>query len=238
MTSRILLAATFAVISIATTYGQVWFDMGVKGSYGITMMSNKNIFDDRDVDYQISGGYGFGVSVGTHFGDHQGIIVEYMRSTGKQNFDEELGVVQSNNYEWSTNDVLLLYRYTGYGAYFEVGPKIAFVSDVMNTYHDQPTMDVTHLFEDKWISGVVGFGSYLGGSDLFSMQIGLRLYYQFGDMINEDGQALDLPPPAYIDYDTYKQTNLISAQLHLEFNYAFGRFAKESCHDRWKLILF
>jgi hypothetical protein len=235
-TSRFILVATFTIISVATTYGQVWFDMGVKGSYGITMMSNKNIFDDRDVDHQISGGYGIGVSIGTHFGDHQGVIVEYMRSSGKQDFDEELGVVQSNNYEWTTNDVLILYRYTGYGAYFEVGPKIGFVSDVMNTYHGNPTMDVTHLFEDKWISGVLGFGSYLAGSDLFSLQIGLRLYYQFGDMINEDGQAMDLP--AYIEYDSYEKTNLISAQLHLEFNYAFGRFAKTSCHDRWKLILF
>jgi len=235
--SRILLVLTIAITTYTMSFGQVWFDLGVKGSYGLTMMSNKNIFDDREVDHKITGGYGYGVSLGTHFGDHQGILVEYMRSTGKQNFDEEGGAtVQTNNYEWSTNDVLLLYRYTGYGAYFEIGPKLSFVSDVMNTYHDQPAMDVTNLFEDQWISGVVGFGSYLAGSDVFSLQIGLRLYYQFGDMINEAGQAANLP--AYIEYDSYKETNLIGALLHLEFNYAFGRFAKESCRDRWKLILF
>jgi hypothetical protein len=159
-----------------------------------------------------------------------------MRSSGKQTFNEEKGMVQTNTYDWSTNDVLILYRYTGYGAYFEVGPRISFVSDVMNTYHDQAAMEVTELFEDKWISGVIGFGSYLAGSDVFSVQIGMRLYYQFGDMINEAGQAANLP--AYIEYDTYKKTNAIAAQLHLEFNYAFGRFAKASCRDRWKLILF
>jgi len=234
--SKWLLVLTLTVVTYTLGVAQVWFDLGLKGSYGMTMMANKNIFDDRDVDHKITGGYGFGASIGTHFGDHQGVIVEYMRSTGRQNFSEEMGGVQSNNYEWSTNDVLLLYRYTGYGAYFEVGPKLSFVSDVMNTYHDQPTMDVTKYFEDNWISGVVGFGSYLAGSDLFSLQIGLRLYYQFGDMINKDGQALNLP--AYIEYETYKKTNLIAAQLHLEFNYAFGRFAKASCRDRWKLILF
>jgi hypothetical protein len=235
--SKNLLVLAFTVTTYSIGFGQVWFDMGVKGSYGITMMANKNIFDDREVDHKITGGYGFGVSLGTHFGDHQGVLIEYMRSKGKQNFDEEMGsVVQANNYNWSTNDVLLLYRYTGYGAYFEVGPKLSFVSDVMNTYRDQPTMDVTPYFEDKWISGVIGFGSYIAGSDLFTLQIGLRLYYQFGDMINADGQALNLP--AYVEYDSYKKTNAVAALLHLEFNYAFGRFAKASCRDRWKLILF
>ena len=235
--SRSLLVLTFTVMAYTMSFGQLWFDLGVKGSYGMTMMANKNIFDDRDVDHKITGGYGYGVSLGSHFGDHQGILVEYMRSTGRQDFDEERGtIVQSNNYEWSTNDLLLLYRYTGYGAYFEIGPKMSFVSNVTNTYHDLPEIDVTHLFEDKWISGVVGFGSYLAGSEVFSLQIGLRFYYQFGDMLNDAGQAENLP--VYIEYDNYEKTNLIGAMLHLEFNYAFGKFAKESCRDRWKLILF
>ena len=116
---KYLLLLTLAIVSYSTSSAQTWFDLGVKGSYGMTMMANTNIFDDRDVDHKITGGYGFGVSLGAHFGDHQGVLVEYMRSTGRQNFNEELGTVQTNNYEWSTNDVLLLYRYTGFGAYFE-----------------------------------------------------------------------------------------------------------------------
>lgn len=234
--TRILFSVVLTIVTYSIGIGQVWFDLGVKGTYGITMMANKNIFDDRDIDHQITGGYGFGVSLGAHFGDHQGVLIEYMRGYGKQNFNEEIGTLQTNNFSWTTNDVLVLYRYTGYGAYFEVGPKVSFVSDVMNAYHDQPTTDVSNLFEDTWISGVVGFGSYIAGSELFSLQIGLRLYYQFGDMINAEGRALNLP--AYIEYDTYTKTNLIAAQLHLEFNYAFGRFAKASCNDRWKLIIF
>lgn len=233
---RGILTTVIIVAACSFLSAQVWFDLGLKGTYGLTMMANKNIFDDRDVDHQLSAGYGFGASIGVHFGDHQGFLFEYMRSTGKQKFDEETGTTQHNNYEWSSNDVLILYRFTGYGAYFEIGPKISFMSDVMNTYHDMPAADVSQFFEDKLYSGVLGFGSYLAGSDLFSLQIGVRLHYQFGDMVNAEGQANNVP--AYIEYDTYKKTNAIAAQLHLEFNYAFGRFAKASCRDRWKLILF
>ena len=234
---RNLKSLTLAVICcFCTTYAsaQLWFDLGVKGAYGLTMMLNKNVFDDREVDHNVNMGYGFGGNLGIHFNDHQGIQLEYMRSTGKQIFDIESSGLEKLRYDWTTNDVMLLYRYTGYGAFFEIGPKVSFLSSIDLEAATQENVDM--YFEDKWYSGVLGFGSYIAGSDLFSIQIGLRLHYQFSDMVNDMGQDMDFPVGEM--YEEYKKTNLVMAQLHLEVNYAFGRFAKESCRDRWKLILF
>ena len=235
--AKVLLVLLLAGTISTQLSGQLWFDIGAKGSYGITMMLNNNIFDDRDVDHKVSWGYTYGVSLGVHFDDHNGILVEYMRARGNQDFDDErMGAAMPISYEWNTNDVLLLYRYTGYGGFFEIGPRVSFVSDVSSIYHEGPSQDVTGQFESTWYSGVLGFGTYLAGSDLFSIQAGIRLHYQFGDMLNESGQEANLP--VYEEYETYKKTSAIAAQFHIEFNYAFGRFAKESCRDRWKLILF
>jgi len=224
-------------ISCATAQG-AWFDIGVKAAYGLTMMGNNNVFDDRQIDHRISGGYGFGVNVGVHFGQNSGVLVEYMRSTGTQKFDDESTPTTSLiDYKWNSNDVLLLYRFSGNGGYFEIGPKVSFLSD-MTLDVEAATVpdDVNVYFEDTWFSGVLGFGTYIAGSDVFTIQAGIRLHYQFGDMVNDAGA--DIGYPVGEIYDTYKKTYLIMAQAHIEFNYAFGRFAKESCRDRWKLILF
>jgi len=235
---RVLLSAAVTIVAMSLSFAQgTWFDIGVKGAYGITMMANKNIFDDRQIDHRLSGGYGFGVTLGAHFAEDHGILVEYMRSTGGQKFDDErTATKQLIDYEWTTNDVLLLYRFSGNGGYFEIGPKVSFVSDIMRELEGTPMTDVSDFYEDKWYSGVLGFGTYIAGSEVFTIQAGIRLHYQFGDMVNESGQAAGFPVNE--TYESYDKTNLIMAQIHLEVNYAFGRFARRSCRDRWKLILF
>jgi hypothetical protein len=230
----ILLLSTFAPMS-----GQqgAWFDIGIKGAYGLTMMGNNNVFDDRQIDHRISGGYGFGINLGVHFGQNSGVLVEYMRSTGTQKFDDESTPTTSLiDYQWSTNDVLLLYRFSGNGGYFEIGPKMSFLSDMTLEVEGASIDDVEMFYEDTWFSGVLGFGTYIAGSDLFTIQAGIRLHYQFGDMVSDAGETSGYPVGNV--YDDYKKTYLIMAQAHIEFNYAFGRFAKNSCRDRWKLILF
>ena len=235
---RMIVLVIIAFCATVPVFAQgAWFDIGIKGAYGLTMMGNKNIFDDRNIDHRISGGYGFGVSLGVHFGQNSGVLVEYMRSTGNQKFDDES--TSSNlliDYQWQTNDVLLLYRFSGNGGYFEIGPKASFLSDISLEVEGTTVENVDQWFEDTWFSGVLGFGTYIAGSELFTIQAGIRLHYQFGDMVNDAGENAGWPVGTV--YESYKQTSLIMAQFHLEVNYAFGRFAKESCRDRWKLILF
>jgi hypothetical protein len=58
--------------------------------------------------------------------------------------------------------------------------------------------------------------------------------------LNETGRELQYP---FVDhqpgqYDPTRKTLATAAQLQLEANYAWGRFSKTACHDRWRLFLF
>ncbi|MBK8830364.1 MAG: hypothetical protein IPN60_05815 [Saprospiraceae bacterium] len=57
-------------------------------------------------------------------------------------------------------------------------------------------------------------------------------------MVNEAGKDAGYPIVVEALKDPTQKTLATAAQLQMELNYAFGRFSKEACHDRWKLILF
>jgi hypothetical protein len=61
-------------------------------------------------------------------------------------------------------------------------------------------------------------------------------------MISAEGITAGYPAvhsSSTFDYNTdYQKTKATAGQILLEFNYAFGRFARASCSHRWRLILF
>jgi hypothetical protein len=58
-------------------------------------------------------------------------------------------------------------------------------------------------------------------------------------MVSDQGREFDPGYPAIgRNFATYEKTKATAAQFMLELNYAFGRFAKASCSQRWRLILF
>ena len=235
---RLLLIASIIGMCTSISYGQIWFDVGLKGSWGTSFMINTNIFDDDRIDHRLSPAYSYGASVGVHFDKRNGLVVEYLRSRSNQYFDDEragIDLTEDVRQSWITNDVGLYFKHSGYGVYVEIGPKIGFVSDAFVRIDDGEELDMTENVSKNLYSGVLGFGTYLLGSDAFTLQLGIRLQYQFNDLA-EDGESSLYP--VFEDYADYKSTNPVHAQLMLEFNYAIGRFAKESCRDRWKLILF
>lgn len=218
-------------------FSQMYFDAGIKGAYGPTFMYNQNVFDDGDYDHVLTSGYGFGAKLGMHFANHHGFTFDYMNATSKQDFDLTAGGV--HNYVWKHHDLLLMYRFSGNGAYIEIGPKISFISDVTSTSIGFQEVDVTPNFADNYKSVVFGFGSYLIGSDLVSLQAGVRLHWALDDMISEQGMGNNYPATLrLLPYPEYEKTKATAGQFMLELNYAFGRFAKASCSQRWRLILF
>jgi len=78
------------------------------------------------------------------------------------------------------------------------------------------------------------------GNDALTLNLGIRIHYGFKDMVSEAGKDANFPikAPGEVLEDPTKKTLATAAQLRLELNYAFGRFSKKACHERWKLILF
>ncbi len=226
------------VVTLAfSANSQLWFDAGVKGAYGPTMMLDGNIFDSGNYKHTLSTGHAIGGRLGFNFGYHAGVSLEYMSAKSKQDFD--FSSDPHSRFIWKHSDMLVMFRYSGNGAYVELGGKYSNMGDVTLTrYNPDVTTDVSDLFENSYMSGVFGFGSYLLGSDLFTLNLGIRIHYSFEDMVSPEGKAEFYPVEMDFDPDLDRKTVATAAQLQAEFNYAFGRFSKEACHSRWKLLLF
>ena len=229
----LLVMMTLAV----SAQSQWWFDAGVKGAYGPTMMYDQNVFDDGDYKHALTAGTAFGGRLGFNYGYHVGFSVEYGGATSNQDFNYQ-NQDPYNSFKWKTNDLATLFRYSGNGAYIEVGANFSNVKKVELVTLDGPVQDVSENFNKNYTSGVFGFGSYLMGSDLLTLNLGIRLHWGFTDMVNDTGKEAGYPIVVEALKDPTKKTLATAAQLQLELNYAFGRFSKSACHDRWRLILF
>jgi len=234
---KYFLTLLFATSLCFTAKSQVWFDAGIKGAYGPTLMLDKNIFDSGNYKHRITAGHAIGGRLGVNFGYHAGVSLEYMSAKSKQDFDFSNDA--HSRFIWKHNDFMLLFRYSGNGAYVEIGPKYSNMGGVTLTrYNPDVTTDVSSNFEKSYISGVLGFGSYLLGSELFTLNLGLRLHYAFDDMVTPAGKENFYPVEMDLTPDLTKKTVATAAQLQVEFNYAWGRFAKAACQNRWRLFLF
>lgn len=235
---KYILTLLFVAGIFFSAQSQLWFDAGVSGSYGPTALLDRNVFDSGNYKHKLTAGNAFGGRLGINFGHHAGISAEFSSATSKQDFNLNSRVY--NSYKLKHNDLMLLFRYSGNGAFVEIGGQYSIMGDVTRTTEGIPAAaDVSDDF-DNFMGGVFGFGSYLLGDDLFTVNIGIRFHYGFQDALTEAGKPNFYP--AQMDnagsLDLDKKTVVAGAQLKLEANYAWGRFAKTACHDRWKLILF
>jgi hypothetical protein len=176
--------------------------------------------------------------MGFNAGHHVGFNLEYNLATSKQDF--ELNSDLFNSFKVRHNDIVGVFRYSGNGAYVELGAKTSSIKEVeVETFNPSGTVDATDNFEKNYLSGIFGFGSYLAGDDLLSINLGIRLHWGFDDIVNATGKENNYPLYRHTEQiNPSNKTKMAAAQLNLEINYAFGRFAKTACSDRWRLILF
>ena len=223
---KYLITLSLMMTLAVSAHSQWWFDAGLKGSYGPTMMYDQNVFDG-DYKHAISTGTSFGGRLGFNYGYHVGLSLEYAGATSKQEFNYG-NIDDFNAFKWKHNDISTLFRYSGNGAYIELGAKFSKIKEVELDNVNTGISDATEYFNENYTSGIFGFGSYLLGSELLTLT----------DMVNEAGKDAGYPIVVEALKDPTKKTLATAAQLQMELNYAFGRFSKEACHDRWKLILF
>lgn len=224
---------TFLILFTAfSAQSQVWFEIGAKGTYGITALYNKNVWNDSRISNKFSTGFGVGGRLGINIGSTHGFALELLSANGKQSWGYELAT-SATKVEfitaWKSLDYYLLYRNSGNGGYFELGPKYSTVRSVKQTDNTVET-DKSNQFNKGMMGAAMGFGGNIAGGDVVALTFGVRFEYMFADFVNNDGKLVNQPiPPLQIGNS---KTNIINIQAVLELNFGIGSYAKASCGNR------
>lgn len=227
-----LLILLMVLFGMGQSFSQeLWFDAGLKGSWGPTFLYNQNLVNDANYSQQISNGYSVGAKFGFNFGYIHGITFDAMYAQNKQlyNIKEGFASVDDLTVAWKTIDLYLLYRLYRTINYFELGPKYSLTNIVRNN-----NVETTQYYAESYPSAVIGFGWYVFGRETFTATLGLRIEYGLSDIISGDGRAEGYPanPVATEAFDPYYSTNPLIAQLVFEVNWGIGYFAKTACAGR------
>lgn len=213
-----------------------WLDAGLKVQYGFTSLFNANATTDGEWDNTLTQGTKYGVKLGFNF-NYTGVSLDILTGTTKGKW-QDIGAVTGPDREVSVSstDLYLLFRNARHKGYFELGPKMSFISDVRDNM-DTPNME--DYYETMNLAGVLGFGTYILGPEdgRFSGIFGLRFEYGFQDLVNADGRALENRQPVPYTGEA-ATTNPIFAGLVFELNWGIGGVGQARCGERSKFIWF
>lgn len=243
---RILFAAFLSIV-ISNVNAQTWFDIGIKVEAGANLMLNKNINKDSKFNTKIQVGYGFGGKFGVNFGNNHEFTMEVLWSKFNQKFgfskETDTTSGAKTQYEksffFNAIDIIPMYRLNTEGRYFEVGPQFSIMQRAGGsnawTGSNEPA-DISDYFNKFQAGAVIGFGSYMMGTDNFGVTLGARFRYMFTDLISDRGQVRGYPSESV--YTSYAPSHAFSAVLVMEMNYDLGYLAKAKCGKRAKLLMF
>ena len=230
-----------AMLLAIVTKGQLWFDLGIKGGYTPGMSINANLLNDQD--YQIGYGhsYLFGGKVGINFNAEHSITIDGLLTTlnNTRKIDTEL---LSTDYNLKLNylEIPILYRRNkDNGSYAEVGPQIGLLQGAALN-----GTDVKSQFNSTNFGIAVGTGQYIGGGNLFGLNLGVRIAYMFNDIVGsdnhgEEGSAVYAKVSDSGESFAYKATTNFYVGIVAEFNFNFGYFVNGSgCHKNTRFKLF
>jgi len=219
-----------------------WFDAAFKVMYGSSSVLNGAAINSSVLDYEINFGnaISYGAKLGVNRG-YNGLAIEVMYGSGGSKFEYNSDKNINNitpQVDWKSLDLYLLFRNAKNLGFFEIGPKIGFLRGVDRTSSIDGTVTALENFNSRQISGVLGFGVNVIGSDgSFSGQIGLRLEYGFTDLVNaEAGSAEPFPFDTEIYKDGYEKSVPIFAGLVFELNWGLGYYGIAQCGARAKFF--
>ena len=237
---RVLPLFVLFLILPALSFSQQWVDIGFKGAYGTGFWYNSAYLDDGGISNRMKAGYSLGGKLGYNLSERHEITVGGAFSQFQQEFVYDIALTTySKVLTLKTTDILIMYRLNSEGRYFEIGPQISLLKSAteVNEDPDIGSLDALPLMAENYTSVVLGFGSYMMGSDNFGITLGARIKYALTDVIGADGQALNYPATLLPDLE-YAPSHPLVAELVLEFNYDLGYLAKANCGKRQKILFF
>ncbi len=225
----------FVLFSLSLSAQELWFDAGIKGAWGPTLLMNKNAMSESYLNQQLNNGFGYGAKFAVNFGYIHGITFDFMLNTAHQEYKVTDTKYTPVDVKWKTYDLYVLYRLYRTINYMEIGPKFSKVSSFRNN-----DVDSKQFYLDSYPSAVLGFGWYVFGNKAFTGTLGIRIEYAFNDILSQEGKDNGYPvnPFKTEPYDTYSPTNPLIAQLSFELNWGIGYFAKTACGERKHFFAF
>lgn len=241
---RILLLTAFSLFISLKSYSQAWVDCGIKGGAGLTSLVNTNVWNNTNVEHQLSLGYTFGGKLGVNFNLNYQITLDFMHRNADQRYyfqprEDVQEWVKTVNYR--SFDMPLLFRHNSdNGSFLELGPQISFINGATETDKAGAETDISNQFTKTNFGAVLGFGSFMLGANNTYLVFGLRVHYGFQDLITSEGGKgsdtylpvsngeLDVYEPGF-SFDDYKPTTPLSALVYLEINYDLAYLVRSEC---------
>lgn len=197
----------------------IWFNLEVKAGGGTSILMNKNISSDDQINHTGLQFYpAYGIGIGTHFTKGFAMQVEKCWTTFGQKYKYKNGL-PSQNLKLSTNEWGLFIRRTSEsGGFAGLGFKMSYLS--------KSSIDSTfNNFKSNLSFINLEFGGPIWLTNIFDININMRIGYCLSDIVcNKDYQ-----PGAYKTYDSYKPTSPLVLQLMVGFNWHVGYWAKSNC---------
>ncbi|MEZ4986930.1 MAG: hypothetical protein R2795_18150 [Saprospiraceae bacterium] len=232
MRKHMLTIALFVAI-LSNAQAQLWLEMGPKASFGASGYFNSVIANDSQHDYNLGAAFNYGGVVGLNIGDYHGFNFELLTGTYYQDiiYRPDPSLSLRNSLEWEVLDIYALYRfYPESGMYLELGPKFTRINEISQTSGILP-VPVAGQYEEDYISGVLGIGAFLAGSEVMVFKAGLRFEYGLTDMVTAEGMANGYPS---IDSALTEQgsTTPYRVSFGLEMSFGVGGIAQGACGRR------
>jgi hypothetical protein len=219
----------FVIFSFSLNAQELWFDAGIKGAWGPTLLINNNAMSESYLNQQVNTGFGYGAKFAINFGYIHGFTFDLMMNSAHQSYEVTDVKYTPVDVKWKTYDLYVLYRLYRTINYMEIGPKFSKVASFRNN-----DVDSKQFYIDSYPSAVLGFGWYVFGNKAFTGTLGIRIEYAFNDILSQEGKDNGYPVNPYKTepYENYATTNPLIAQLSFELNWGLGYFAKTACGER------
>ena len=235
----------FVTASFSQRRSQVikWFSIGAKASVGNYILLNPDIIGENNADLDfMTLAYSFGGRFTFSYGQNHGFGVELMSAKFGQKYHLK---PDNNSYDkelsLSSLDFFVFYRYNSFGlGYFEIGPRFTKVKSIVETNTITTPIEYNNLqekYSSSYPGAVIGFGISPLKTDKVNINTGIRLFYGFKDMVEDENYYILNDGVYRPENDTGASTNGISVQFVLEVNYFFAFWGNASC-GRGRLMLF